>query len=386
MANPHQLDFFLECSMDEENGSDRWNSWRKKNNIQVLDLSNAKLQELKIQGYNLSGANLQNTDFSKAVLLNSMFLLANLDGAILVDAELGMSDFSNASLVKADFTNASLTLTLFIGSNCTGAIFESATLTNALLVNATFLNANFKNSRLISSNFAKSNLQNADLRKAILNGANLSNANLSRANITAANIFGISAWNVDTENLIQQDLLITHSYEPELIVDDLEIAQFIYLISHNKKLSNAIDTITSKVVLILGRFTPERKIVLDGIKKKLREMGFVPILFDFENSKSRDLTETIGLIGRMSKFIVADVTDAKSIPQELSAIVPYSPSIVVVPILHKGSQPYSMFEHWKSYPWVLKIVEYESLEWLEENITPSIINPVKEYFQIKNSP
>lgn len=107
------------------------------------------------------------------------------------------------------------------------------------------------------------------------------------------------------------------------------------------------------------------------------------MLFDFEKSESRDLTETIGLIGRMSKFIVADVTDAKSIPQELSEIIPFNPSIVVVPILHKGSLPYSMLEHWQRYQWVLDIVEYESLEWLEENITPAIIEPVEQYIKEK---
>ena len=45
-------------------------------------------------------------------------------------------------------------------------------------------------------------------------------------------------------------------------MDDLEIAQFIYLLLNNQKIRHVIDTITSKIVLILGRFTPERKAVL----------------------------------------------------------------------------------------------------------------------------
>ena len=48
--------------------------------------------------------------------------------------------------------------------------------------------------------------------------------------------------------------------ESEVTVDDLEVAQFVYLLLHNEKVRRVIDTITSKVVLILGRFSiPERK-------------------------------------------------------------------------------------------------------------------------------
>ena len=34
---------------------------------------------------------------------------------------------------------------------------------------------------------------------------------------------------------------------------------------HNQKIRDVIDTITSKAVLILGRFTDERKAVLDAL-------------------------------------------------------------------------------------------------------------------------
>jgi len=54
-------------------------------------------------------------------------------------------------------------------------------------------------------------------------------------------------------------LIITPPNEPEITVDNIEVAQFIYLMLYNQKIRDVIDTITSKVVLILGRFTPERK-------------------------------------------------------------------------------------------------------------------------------
>ena len=73
-------------------------------------------------------------------------------------------------------------------------------------------------------------------------------------------------------------MLITSDEEPDVFsVDNLEVAQFIYLLLSNAKIRHVIDTITSKVVLILGRFTPERKNVLDAIREQIREISYVPV-------------------------------------------------------------------------------------------------------------
>src|SRR5262249_627555 len=82
---------------------------------------------------------------------------------------------------------------------------------------------------------------------------------------------------------------------------------------------------TSKVVLILGRFTPKRKIVLDAIRDELRKRSYLPLLFDFEKPFNRDITETVSTLAHMARFVIADITDAKSIPQELIRIVPIFP-------------------------------------------------------------
>src|SRR5262245_56147369 len=148
---------------------------------------------------------------------------------------------------------------------------------------------------------------------------------------------------------------------------------------HNQKVRDIIDTITSKAVLILGRFTEERKAALDALREELRKRNYLPILFDFSVPATRDITETISLLARMARFVVADITDAKSIPQELGVIVPDLPSVPVQPLLLEGSAEYGMFEHFKRYPWVLETYRYASSEPLIASLGERVIGPAENY-------
>ena len=115
---------------------------------------------------------------------------------------------------------------------------------------------------------------------------------------------------------------------------------------HNEKIRNVVDTIGKKGVLILGRFTEERKLVLDAIRDRLRELGFVPMMFDFEKPLQRDFTETIRILARLSRFIIADITNPKPSPLELQATMP-DYMIPFVPIIHENEEPFAMFRDLK---------------------------------------
>lgn len=86
---------------------------------------------------------------------------------------------------------------------------------------------------------------------------------------------------------------------------------------------------TSKLVLIQGRFTEQQKAVLDAIREDLRHRNSLPVMFDFDPPVSRDLTETVRILAHIARYVIADITDPRSIPQELTSIIPYLPSVPV---------------------------------------------------------
>jgi hypothetical protein len=157
------------------------------------------------------------------------------------------------------------------------------------------------------------------------------------------------------------------------------VAQFVYLLLHNEEIREVIDTITSKAVLILGRFTPERKVILDTIRDELRQRNYVPMMFDFEKVKSRDFTETIKTLAGMCHFVVVDMSNPKSAPLELQATIP-DYMIPFVPLIQRGFTPFSMFvDLWiKHKQWVLDPLEYVSVNDLISVMDAAIIQPAEQ--------
>jgi hypothetical protein len=209
----------------------------------------------------------------------------------------------------------------------------------------------------------------------------LVNADLTGADLTGCNVFGVSAWGLKLDEATKQQDLVVTPWDappgPEITVDNIEVAQFIYLMLNNQRVRDVIDTITSKVVLILGRFIDERKAVLDALREELRKRNYLPILFDFEKPRSRDTDETITLLARMARFIVADISDAKSVLQELRAIVPDLPSVPVQPIILAMQEEPGMFDFYRNRPSFLAVHRYVSQEQLLADLGEKVIRPAE---------
>jgi Pentapeptide repeats (8 copies) len=303
---------------------------------------------------------------------NPMRMPISVEGWLLSAKDLHGLDLSGVNLHGCNFVRSNL-----IGANLSGANMGLANFEGANLSGANLSGANLSGAFLLRANLTGTNLSRANLKVANLQTAIMIDTILSGADLTGCRIYGISAWNLRLEQTKQQNLLLTKRNEPEITVDNIEVAQFIHLLLHNEKIRHVIDTVTSKVVLILGRFTPERKAVLDAIREELRQRDYLPILFDFEQPASRDITETISLLARMARFVLADITDAKSIPQELNVIVPHLPSVPVQPILLRESSEYGMFEHYMRYPWVLPIHRYDTQSQLITDLGERVIKPAE---------
>jgi uncharacterized protein YjbI with pentapeptide repeats len=377
-------------------------------NLSGANLFGADLAQVHLGGANLSGANLSGADIHAANLGESNLGGANLSRAFLFGANLGAANLMRANLRGANLASANL-----MRANLSRAYLAKASLTGAYLVEANLGGTNLRGAYLIEANLGGTNLMRANLRGADLSGAYLRRANLTRANLsdadlsaatlvdtdltdtnlTGCRIYGVSAWGLKLERTKQQNLiitargglqpertkpLITSEGEPDITVDNIEVAQFIYLLLHNEKLRDVIDTITSKAVLILGRFTPKRKKVLNALRQELRQHRYVPIMFDFEKPDQTRI-ETITLLARMARFIIADISDAKSVLQELQAIVPGLPSVPVQPVIVAMQEEPGMFDFFRRYPWFLKIYRYDTTNQLIANLNQGVIGPAEDY-------
>jgi uncharacterized protein YjbI with pentapeptide repeats len=392
-------------------GVDAWNAWRAENpDIRRPDLVGADLNGANLTGADLKGADLDRADLrgahlgahlSGAHLAGAQLRNANLKGADLRGADLAGADIRGADLKlarlgRANLAGARLDRADLVGVNLTGACLREAFLFNANLRGADLVRANLRGARAPAVHLSRANLSGADLSGAELGGADFTFADLTGANLTGARlevatlvntdltdadltgcgIYGVSAWDLKLERAKQQNLFITRWGEPAITVDNIEVAQFIYLMLNNQKVRDVIDTITSKVVLILGRFTDERKAVLDALREELRKRDYLPILFDFAVPATRDITETVSLLARMARFIIADLTDPSSIPKELEAIVPHL-TVPVQPLIEGTSRPYAMFKDYWKYDWVLPVYRYEGLEPLLATLAEKVIAPAE---------
>lgn len=332
-------------------GYESWNRLRHSNWGLEIDLSGIELRNIDLSQYYLSYSNLSGTVFSGVKFDDTKLIGCELQNSKFINC-----DGTNTFLSRSDLFNTEINTCTFLAPVAAGTKFHNCNIIHSDIFHANFISAEF-NSAVILDTY--------------LNYSTFAKSNLTKCLLKECHIYGINTWDIIGEPT--QENLIVSERGPGLSLDNIKVAQFLYLMIENSELRNIIDTITSKVVLILGRFYTERKEVLDAIKAELKKKGFVPVIFDFVNAENRNLTETIKLLGAMSSFIVADITDAKSIPQELSHIVPFHSSIPVVPIIQSDQKEYAMMESFYKYPWVLKLYEYENKVKLIEVIDSQII-------------
>jgi uncharacterized protein YjbI with pentapeptide repeats len=346
-----------------------WNDWREKNpevqpnlrqaNLREVDLGRANLRQADLWGANLQRASLHGADLSRANLREADLGRTNLGGANLIEA-----DLSRANLIEADLGGANL---------------QRASLHGADLGRANLRKVDLGETNLGGANLRDADLGGANLSRANLDGAQLIGTDLRDATLTGSNVYGASVWDVKVnERTEQQNVVITEYGAPVITVDNITVAQVIHLLLNNQEIRDVISAITSKAVLILGRFSEERKVVLDALREELRKHDYLPILFDFPPVANRGTLETIKTLASMARFVVADVTDARGVLMELGAIVPAFPSLAVRLMVKKSEDEYGMMDHISSYRSVVaETYAYEDVGEVVASIQENIIRPAE---------
>jgi hypothetical protein len=187
---------------------------------------------------------------------------------------------------------------------------------------------------------------------------------------------------VDLDDAIQADLCITLPKEATTItVDNLEVAQFLDLLLHNRKVRSLLDTITSKVVLMLGRFSDEGKPVLDAVREALRSHpnGYIPVLFAFEPQRDERVLETVKALANLARFVIADLADPQVVRSELTYMIPSVPTVPVQPIMQGDADLPPEYAAWALYPSFLPVYRYANLSHLFAGLTDAVLAPVEAH-------
>lgn len=339
-------------------GSQAWNEWSKN----YYNLSGNRI-DLKHYNFNNKEIYYPKSTYGEPYLEDYKINNVDMYQVNMRNGTYNLCEFNNSRMIYTDLCDS-------IFSNCQ---FRNTNLRVSKLGGATFINCTFENSDLSFCSAQDIEFNDCSFKNCDLSNMTFVNSKFIDSKLNYCRIYGISTWDVVLDNTIQQDLIITKKDDiTPITIDNLEMAQFLYLMLNNSKLRNVIDTMTTKVVLILGRFKYERKVILDTIKNEVRNNGLIPILFDFEGPKNRDLTETVQLLASMSKIIIADITDPSCIPHELYSIIPTLRSSVIQPIQLEGERPYAMFNDLLVYPWVNEKISYCNSN--IRSITKMIIN------------
>ena len=231
-----------------------------------------------------------------------------------------------------------------------GAVFEDCFFDDGDFSSADFSDVEFKNVR-----FNKTIMTNSCFR-----GARFENCNLNRINISGSDfdvneirdtvVYGLSAWDVTIGATAQQsNLIIENTYDlpselyqrgaASMSVDDIEVAQFVYMITNSHRLRSTLQAMNEKTVLLLGPFAQDNGLQrLHELRDALQKHGYIAMVFDFSRPDALNLTETVTVLAGLAKAVIADLR-GPSVPHEIATIC----SSYSKPVAWYGNK-YAMFD------------------------------------------
>ncbi|NTV96970.1 MAG: HAMP domain-containing protein [Thiobacillus sp.] len=117
---------------------------------------------------------------------------------------------------------------------------------------------------------------------------------------------------------------------------------------------------------------------LAAIKEALRGGEYSPLVLDFHLPGSGDKNEIVKTLGRMSRFVIADMTGDRRIAETLDAVVHFLPSIPIQPIGEGSTEPGVAAGHYHKYRWVLPFWRFKDEPDLAARIGREVIAPAEQ--------
>jgi hypothetical protein len=146
--------------------------------------------------------------------------------------------------------------------------------------------------------------------------------------------------------------------------------------------SRVLSDVASRTVVILGRFKPERKSILDFIRRRIATppSPYVGLVFDFEQPKDRTMLESVLRFAAVSRFVIADLSDPKWVLAELLQIVRNFRSLPIVPIIDAQQDEKDAIAEFEGYPWVHPVVRYRDLAHLERILESQVVEAAERLY------
>ena len=143
-----------------------------------------------------------------------------------------------------------------------------------------------------------------------------------------------------------------------------------------------IDTIGKKGVLLLGRFTKGRIQVLERLREKLRSLGFVPMVFNFDKPEAEGFHRDGPFAGWAVTFVIvgtSPIPGRRRLSCRRLCRITWSRSSLY---WSRGRTPLPCsWTFATEYDWVLKpVIGYPSIDRLIEVLEQKVVGPAEVKF------
>ena len=306
------------------------------------DLQRARLRDVDVNGCRFRGGSLRNADLWLARFRNGEFR----------QTEMGWLTASGGSFDSVQFFDTELDGARFLSVGFRGASFENVQLPHSV----------WSDIKLEDSRWRNVDLRHASFFRVNCDGASFENCN----------VFGLGVCELAGQLRRESRLLCGEGPDP-LLLNDLRFAPFLHELAYEDAFGRVVEALTAKFVLILGRFTDDRKPILDRLRRALRHFGYVPHLVDYDCKQS--WLHVVKTAAMCSRFVIADLTEPRSVPAEVVEILRLRETLIVAPIVQAGYDEPPIFGELRATGQLLTKYEYRDADVLIRHLATAVIEP-----------